>query len=88
MYDSAAKRQGNHYKRLSGLSAECSDQILVLTVDSLRWRVGEYVVPWGPRTSPDDPFRFFLKVNSPRFVGELTPKVNSRPESETIIDYF
>ena len=32
-----------------------------------------------------DPFRFFLKVNSPRFVGELTPKVNSRPESETII---
>ena len=32
-----------------------------------------------------DPFRYFLKVNSPRFVGELSPKVNSRPESETII---
>ena len=27
----------------------------------------------------------FLKVNPPRFVGALTPKVNSRPESETII---
>ena len=27
----------------------------------------------------------FLKVNPPRFVGELTPKVDSRPESETII---
>ena len=30
-------------------------------------------------------FDMFLKVTSPRFVGELTPKVNSRPESETIV---
>jgi len=26
-------------------------------------------------------FDMFLKVNSPRFVGKLTSKVNSRPES-------
>ena len=30
-------------------------------------------------------FDVFLKVNSPRFVGGLTPKLNTRLKSETII---
>jgi len=38
-----------------------------------------------PRQTGLEVISIFLKVNSPRFVGELTPKVNSRLESETII---
>ena len=41
--------------------------------------------PHGPRQTGLEVISIFLKVNSPRFVGELTQKVNSRPESETII---